>query len=468
MSWNKPTSRPPADHSERTWPVRVEIIPDKLSARVFRHDIDTQGGPLRCWSYVTQGLTALQQTEIVFTLRCDPDEPIDNIPDDPLRLFAAIYPLTEAGQRVTSGSFTEFGARGFFDHHLLYVRAQSLAGVTLPASCLAALFVTADELRAVREFGSTRVLARMGQAAGHYPFPPWSDRHRRGLAFERTLGESWLAKSPRASAHDVHVGLNEQQIVVSALRSEQASWQDRLAQIPETAALALLTALDPTANGCLTWVPGQKGPEAIVPPGSDGSRVCGCFALFVPEQSENGGLILEDGFGVKLTSDAWRQFRGALVAGKELVIPATGDDLSLALTWRDEIYVSPIDARVYRAEAGRDTHAPEASGEAAARVSGEIRLFSSENEIIERTSAEELTAFCQQIKNCADRMLIGHDGAEIVLRVRCTPQGHGVELSGKGEVPPDVMQAFFDTIKALPPLRVTDGDISFEMQLSVR
>jgi hypothetical protein len=157
--------------------------------------------------------------------------------------------------------------------------------------------------------------------------------------------------------------------------------------------------------------------------------------------------------------------RGALVDGEDLAIPATGDDMALALTWRDEVYVSPIDARTYRAE-GWQAHPPEQGEAAAARLSGEIHLFTSDDDIMARTTPEELAAFCQQIKLCAERMLTQHDGAEIVLRVGCLPQGHAVDLSGKGAVPPDVMQAFFDAIKALPPLRVS-GEVSFEMRLSV-
>ena len=100
MSWNKP-DRPPGNlETELTWPVRVEVVPGKLSVRIYRHDVDTQHGPIACWSYVTQGLTALQQTEIVFTLRRDAGEPSDAFPRDPLQLFAAIHPLAEAGQRV--------------------------------------------------------------------------------------------------------------------------------------------------------------------------------------------------------------------------------------------------------------------------------------------------------------------------------------------------------------------------------
>src|SRR5262245_1508739 len=144
--------------------VRVDVIPEKLSMRVEAHEIPSRHGPMACWSYVSDGLTALGQTEIVFTLRQDPAESSDTAPDDPLQLFATVHRLAESGQLVEAGGVTEFGEQRFFDHHLLYVPAQPLPGVALPAPCLSALLVTDDELRAVRMFGPARVLARMGQA----------------------------------------------------------------------------------------------------------------------------------------------------------------------------------------------------------------------------------------------------------------------------------------------------------------
>jgi hypothetical protein len=465
--WNKPG---PSVDQERSAPVRVEILPGKLAARIHRHEIESQHGLIPCWSYVSEGLTGQQQTEVVFTLRRDPDEPSDGCPEEPLQLLAAIYQVTQTGQRVTSGSFTEFGAEGFFGHHVLYVRAQSLTGVGLPASCLAALLVTADELRAVREFGTTRVLARLGQASSHYPFPPWADPRRRGLSLERTLEASVLSKLPRASAHDVYVGVTDNQITVAALRSEQASWKERLAEVPEHAPLALLTALDPAANGCLVWVPGQKGPEAIIPPGSDGSRVCGCFVVFVGEQAGSGGKILEDGFAMELTTASWQAIRQALVDGKELSIPATGGGMSFALTWRDEVYVSPIDARAYRAEGSWNAY-PENAGDAgpAPRVNiRHVRVLTSEEELAARTSVHELVAFCDRIRRCAEQVIGDRDdAAELLLRLQCTSQGHGVHLSGRGEVPQDVMQAFFEAIKQLAGLPIREGEVSFEIELTV-
>jgi hypothetical protein len=303
---------------------------------VVLHDIETVRGPISCWSYVTDGLVQQQQAELVFTLRRDADEPSDGFPQDPLHLFAAIYQLAERGQRVTSGGVTQFGGRSLFGHHLIYVSAQPLAGVALPSACLTAVLATEDELRAAREFGTTRVLARMGQASTHYPFPPWADRRRRGLSLERTFEASLLSKLQRASAHGLRVGIQDDRIALSALRSEQPRWRDRLAAIPEGAPFAFLTALDPAAGGCLVWVPGQNGPEAIIPPGSDGSRLCGCFIVFLAEQPVNGGRLLEDGFAMELTSQAWQALRDALIEGRDLEISAAGDRMPFALTWRDD------------------------------------------------------------------------------------------------------------------------------------
>src|ERR1043166_3087146 len=175
--------------------MRVEIIPGKLTVRVETHEIPSRHGAMACWSYVTDGLAAFDQTEIVFTLRRDPGDPPAG-PEEPMQLFATIAELAASGQRVTAGGVTEFGERRFFDHHVLYVAAQPLPGVALPSPCLAGLLITDDELRAVRTFGPSRVLARLGQATSHYPFPAWSDRRRRGLTLERTFEASLLPQGP--------------------------------------------------------------------------------------------------------------------------------------------------------------------------------------------------------------------------------------------------------------------------------
>jgi hypothetical protein len=84
---------------------------------------------------------------------------------------------------------------------------------------------------------------------------------------------------------------------------------------------AVLTEVDPEANGCLTWRPGQQQPEAITPPESDGSALCGCFHRFVPEQDADAGQVFEDGFLLMLTADSWHSLREAITSGHPLELP---------------------------------------------------------------------------------------------------------------------------------------------------
>jgi hypothetical protein len=438
--WNKLLGRSAATPvSEPTVSTVVEIISGKLSARVYLHEISSPQGPIACWSYVSEGLMAHQQAELVFTLRRDPGEPSDGFPQDPLHLFAKVHELADSGQRVTSGGVTHFGGRKFFEHHLIYVSAQPMAGVALPPSCLAAVLVTDDELRAAGE--------RMGQASSHYPFPPWADRRRRGLSLERTFEASLLSKIQRASAHGLRVGMSDNQITMFALRSEQPLWQDRLAQIPDGAPFAFLTALDPTANGCLVWVPGQKAPEAIVPPGppgSNGTRVCGCFIVFIADQPGNGGKILEDGFAMELTGEAWQAIRNALTDGKNLSVPATGDGMPFALTWRDDM---ATDGRV---------------------TIGQVQLLTPEDQLAARTSARDLAVFCRDIQRCAVHVLADHDGRlDLLVRASCTPHGHQFGLSRRGQASDETLQALVDALEQIARLPVRDGEVSFEVQLTV-
>jgi hypothetical protein len=206
----------------------------------------------------------------------------------------------------------------------------------------------------------------------------------------------------------------------------------------------MLTALDPTANGCLVWVPGQKGPEAIVPPGSDGTRLCGCFIVFIAEQPANGGKILEDGFAMELTRDAWQAIRSALVDGNELSIPATGDAIAFALTWRDDL---ATDGRV---------------------TIGQVQLLTEQDQLAARASALDLAVFCREIQRCAVRVLGDHEGQlDVLVRASCTPEGHQFGLSRRGEASDETLQALVDALEEIARLPVREGEVSFEIQLTV-
>jgi len=168
--WNKLLGSSKKQHaSELRFPLVIEIVPGALSAMVHSHKLSLLQGEILCWSFVSKGLKAVEHPELVITLRREVDEPEDAFPDDPLQLLMALHQIAGQGKRVGPGEVSELGGKRFFGHHLVYARAQPLGDVVLPPGCLAALPVNDEELRAVRDFGATRVLARMGEAARYFP-----------------------------------------------------------------------------------------------------------------------------------------------------------------------------------------------------------------------------------------------------------------------------------------------------------
>jgi hypothetical protein len=96
--------------------------------------------------------------------------------------------------------------------------------------------------------------------------------------------------------------------------------------------VALLTDLDPTANACLHWEPDQAGgPAAITPPGSDGSRPCGCFVLFVPAQKEDEVRLFEYGMSLLFTDRSWKAVQKALQKDRTLSLSTGGDGSSVSV-----------------------------------------------------------------------------------------------------------------------------------------
>ena len=98
----------------------------------------------------------------------------------------------------------------------------------------------------------------------------------------------------------------------------------------------------------------------------------------------------------------------------------------------------------------------------------QVRLLTSQRELAARSSVRELAAFCHEVQRCAQRAIGDRDdAAELVIRMRCTPEGHDVDLSGHGEMPQPDMQTFFEAVSQLPKPPVQDGEVSFEIELTV-
>jgi hypothetical protein len=88
----------------------------------------------------------------------------------------------------------------------------------------------------------------------------------------------------------------------------------------------------------MAWEPGQKHQFAISKPSSTGAYIAGNFISFVPQQEEDGGIVLEDGFAVLLRDESWQRIRAALEGGQPLSLPAESEDrMGLEIVWLPEL-----------------------------------------------------------------------------------------------------------------------------------
>src|SRR5262245_61433639 len=118
--------------------IEVDLIPGRVSAQVFAHELHPDRGSIPCFTYVTRGLEAFGQRELAFTLVRGGEA---EVPQAPLGLLAQISQLAAQGRVVEPGGLTELGPTGAFGQPALrgfaYQTASPMDGVALPPRALA-------------------------------------------------------------------------------------------------------------------------------------------------------------------------------------------------------------------------------------------------------------------------------------------------------------------------------------------
>jgi hypothetical protein len=312
---------------------QIELAPG-LSFSATRHSINTQWGEHECYSFVTQGLAAHGQRELVLTLRATPGAMSDSFIAELKGYFIAVRDFAAEGRLVNVGAVTMFGQRRPFPGwHLLYTVPYPWPGVPIPPNALAVVFITDKEMELQRRCGSARVMTALGKMYSHYPCPSWCDPQRPELPAAAILEASLLAKTGGIINWDVRVLQNGNDIVLRIPPRQQPHVRQFLEQAPEDAVIPLITGIDRTADACLTWEPGQREPTAISVPGSTGEWVSGCFLMIVPGQEEESARVFEDGFTWMLNDTSWQALRRALMEGQALALLI--QDKRLRLEWVD-------------------------------------------------------------------------------------------------------------------------------------
>jgi hypothetical protein len=287
---------------------------------------------------------AFGQKELLLLLKREPGESEGGFVRDPLGFFVNVALFAREGKIVTSGGFTQFGARGgnfCGRHYLLYsFLPEGLAGLrvlqTPAADMLLCHLLHDDEGEAVKAWGGTRVLSRLGHAATYYPFPDWNDRRRKPLPVRAEMAQSLLTQVPQlplsqATAYFEESTTNTDGLVMLRVpASERAHVRSALDDMPEPLPFVILTGWEPSATGCFVWQVGQTEPLAIIPPDGGNARMSGNFVMIVPVQDATDEVrIQEDGFAVFLTPLSYERVIQALRDATEITVAAKQNRFSL-------------------------------------------------------------------------------------------------------------------------------------------
>lgn len=479
--WQKLTMRTQdAKRDQINFPIEIELIPNKFSVQIHLQNIETVGTHIPCWTYITRGLLAHKQEEIIFSLRRGIQQKVDDFPQDPLQLFRNIYHYAHQGRLVGVGDITQLAPESFLNHTgLLYIYSEpaqkNLAKID---DVITAILLKQEELAAVNKFGSIRVMARLGQAYRHYPCPPWSDRNRPKLAFARSMEESMLTKLPRIWVKGM-VSEKHHSIVMSLFPSEQKEFRNNSEYLSADKPLAFFPQFDPSARGCLVWEAGQSQPVMIAPPGSSnrGDRyICGCFVLFLQNQAENAVKLVEDGWCILLTNAAWRELQQALLTGGSFSFPTTDKSIGFKLEWIQTSYQSPIDGTVYTTEGGWQRHKPD-NFDSGPRKKGsvttqQIILLTSNPDVKERVeNFEQLLLYTKTIQETVEGHFISFplkDNQELMTQFEIWPNGKfEVRLASRPGIDNPILKQLYKALTAITPPNVKHDSIKFQIQFAI-
>jgi hypothetical protein len=203
----------------------------------------------------------------------------------------------------------------------------------LPERALASTLVDESEVRAARDFGTYRVLTRIGLQQRVFPFPIWGEVDRSSAVTARE-SESQLSKLPRLRARGTSFVMTGKtlSVTVPSDRANLTGLMKGLMALPAGAPFALLVCPAPTANAVLVWTPGQEGMSGISPDGSSGSHLSGSCLLVVPTAPSDQIQQVEDGYWLRFSAESWASLSSALVSQRPWSL-SMHDGMRLEVIW---------------------------------------------------------------------------------------------------------------------------------------
>ncbi|MBL4650393.1 MAG: hypothetical protein JKY03_11745 [Aureispira sp.] len=316
-----------------SFPITIELIPEKLSVIVDEHKIPVTMGNnnIRALSFLSNGLSNVGQQELFFVLKTNQID-IQKIPQEPLHFFAQVYQFAIQGRVVKEGDITQFGQKDMWGWKgIVYTKSPLHLYKNLPKDCLSMILLSLEEVQAIPNFGALRILSMLGKQARYYPFPYWTDHHRANLLI-RELKDSLLSRVNRINLPEAVVtSVNNEHIYLKI--SRQLALDLSKQNFPSSVPVGILPSLATEADACLTWSFDSDTPEAITLPDSKGTIISGCLLILIGAQEQNSSRILEDGYALLLTTKEWDRFWIAFKNKGVYQLKTSSEVMDFSLIW---------------------------------------------------------------------------------------------------------------------------------------
>jgi hypothetical protein len=320
--------------SKGKFPIKLGIVPERLAVTIFRHVEHYQGAQAHCLSYVTEGLLALGQKELLLSLLINENVEDSHFPSSPFPFFIAIYKQALQKKHVTMGDITNLGVKGLFGFvgvGYSFV-PHNLMGFTSNRATLCCVLLTKHEWVIAQNYSLTRVLTLLEHMHKRFPFLPWVDRRRADQTMNKAVLNSILKNTPKTVVKNASVFMAQGDVVILQVPRETAS---RLSALllsrTDKNSFALVLQLLPQHDGYLVWRAETGETEFNTAPNAHGAALAGGFLQLDPGGDNDGVSINEDGFCLSLCSSSWEAFKSALERGQKWGVKGEQGAMSFSL-----------------------------------------------------------------------------------------------------------------------------------------
>jgi hypothetical protein len=194
--------------------------------------------------------------------------------------------------------------------------------VAIPPGAVQGVLITEGEFEMAGLCSPWRVLARLGQEAGFFPWPFWSDPLRPATYLPGDGQRSLLAQSgtPQLRLGRLDASLDSRQLNVALTATEAGHLAEHLSTLSH---LAIVPPPDPTAAATLVWSPEQTEPTAICADPALASFASARFLMILPNHGRHDQIrFQEDGFTAIISRKTTKALVQHLRRGEPITLTA--------------------------------------------------------------------------------------------------------------------------------------------------